>query len=59
VAIRLNNLAGMLLAEGDLAGARLYCGRALAIVMRALGPEHPTTRTLIDNLTALAAPQGT
>jgi hypothetical protein len=42
-ATSLNNLAGLLQAQGDLAGARRLFERALAIREKALGPEHPDT----------------
>jgi hypothetical protein len=53
VAIRLNNLASVLQDQGDLAGARQRFERALAITEAALGPDHPSTRTIRDNLAAL------
>jgi hypothetical protein len=40
----LNNLAGLLLTQGDLAGARPLFERALAIYEKVFGPEHPDTR---------------
>jgi hypothetical protein len=39
----LHNLAGLLQAQGDLAGARPLYERALAICERVLGPEHPNS----------------
>ena len=39
----LNNLASLLQAQGDLAGARPLYERALAIREKVLGPEHPDT----------------
>ena len=39
----LNNLAGLLQDQGDLAGARPLYERALAICEKVLGPEHPDT----------------
>ncbi len=42
VAIDLNNLAGVLQDQGDLAGARERFERALEIDEAAYGPDHPT-----------------
>ncbi|MBK7219477.1 MAG: tetratricopeptide repeat protein [Candidatus Promineofilum sp.] len=42
-------------AQGDLAGARPYTERALAIRERVLGPEHPDTAQSLNNLGVLAA----
>ena len=55
VAADLNNLAALLHAQGDLAGARPLYKRALAIRERALGPQHPTTKKVAANLAALLA----
>ena len=41
----LNNLAALLQAEGDLAGARPLYERALAISKKVLGAEHRNTAT--------------
>jgi hypothetical protein len=49
----LNNLAYLLRAQGDLAGAKPLCERALAISEKALGAGHPTTTTIRKNLTQL------
>ena len=46
----LNNLAGLLKAKGDYAGAEPLCRRALAICTERLGGDHPTTRTVQRNL---------
>lgn len=54
-ATSLNNLADLLRAEGDLAGARPLFERALAIFEKALGPEHPNTVEVRKNLAALLA----
>jgi hypothetical protein len=40
---------------GNLAGARPYVERALAILTALLGPDHPHTQTVRDNLAALPA----
>jgi hypothetical protein len=42
-------------AQGDLAGARPYYERALAIGEKALGPDHPTTQIFRGNLAVLDA----
>jgi len=51
----LNNLGGLLDSMGDLAGARPYYERALAILEAKLGPDHPHTVTVRRNLEALEA----
>jgi len=43
----------LLLNQGDLAGARPLLERALAIREKALGPEHPATATVRNNLASL------
>jgi hypothetical protein len=50
VATDLNNLTGLLRAQGELAAARPLFERALAIVEGVLGPNHPTTDTVRGNL---------
>ncbi|MGD1037186.1 MAG: FxSxx-COOH system tetratricopeptide repeat protein [Roseiarcus sp.] len=57
-ATSLNNLAGVLQAQGDLPGARPLFERALAIHEKALGPEHPDTATILNNLARLLQDQG-
>ena len=54
----LNNLASVLQAQGDLAGARPLYERALAICEKALGPEHPDTAASLNNLACLLQAQG-
>ena len=54
----LNNLGGLLEAQGDFAGARPYYERALAINERALGPDHPDTAMSLNNLGYLLRVQG-
>ena len=54
----LNNLALLLQAQGDLAGARPLFERALAIREKALGPEHPDTASSLNNLAGLLKGQG-
>ncbi|HVR98913.1 MAG TPA: tetratricopeptide repeat protein, partial [Thermoanaerobaculia bacterium] len=39
--------------QGDLAAARPYYERALAIFEARLGPDHPDTKTVRENLAAL------
>jgi hypothetical protein len=56
-ATSLNNLAGLLYAQGDLAGARPLYERALAIREKVLGPEHPNTATVRNNLSILRKPK--
>ena len=46
----LNNLGSLLQAQGDLASARNYYERALAIHERVLGPNHPRTAASLGNL---------
>jgi hypothetical protein len=52
-ATSLNNLGFLLQATDDYEGARPYYERALAIFMARLGPDHPYTYTVGDNLAAL------
>jgi Tfp pilus assembly protein PilF len=49
----LNNLGYLLQAMGDLAGARPYYERALAILRQSLGEDHPHTVTVQNNLDSL------
>ena len=46
-------LAAVLHVQGDLAGARTFYERALAFSEKALGPEHPNTVTIRNNLATL------
>ena len=55
VAIDLNNLASLLQAKGDYAGAESSFRRALALLEKALGPDHPNTKQAQANLDALLA----
>ena len=57
-ATSLNNLAVLLQAQGDLAGARPLYERALAIREKVLGAEHPDTATSLNNLASLLQDQG-
>jgi hypothetical protein len=52
-ATSLNNLALLLQAQGDLAGARPLYERALAIREKMLGLEHPDTAIVRNNLANL------
>ena len=49
----LNNLGGLLLAQGEYEAARPYYERALAIFEEKLGPEHPQTKIARGNLDSL------
>jgi hypothetical protein len=55
-ALSLNNLAGLLRAQGEYEAARPLYERALAICEDRLGIDHPTTRTIRANLAALDHP---
>ncbi len=57
-ATSLNNLAGLLQAQGDFAGARPLYERALAIREKVLGPEHPDTASSLNNLAIRLQAQG-
>jgi tetratricopeptide (TPR) repeat protein len=57
-ATSLSNLAFLLQAQGDLAGARLLHERALAIREKMLGPEHPSTASSLNNVALLLQAQG-
>ena len=50
VAIRVNNLGGVLRDLGDLAGAKAHFERALAIGEATLGPNHPKVAIRVNNL---------
>ena len=54
----LNNLGGLLQAQGNLAGARPYYERALVIREKALGTDHPDTARSLDDLGGLLQAQG-
>ncbi|HRF06966.1 FxSxx-COOH system tetratricopeptide repeat protein, partial [Accumulibacter sp.] len=54
----MNNLAGTLRAQGDLAGARALQEQALAVSRRVLGEEHPATLTSMNNLAGTLRAQG-
>lgn len=57
-ATSLDNLAGLLRDQGDLAGARTLLTRAREIREKVLGPEHPHTATSVNNLAGLLQAQG-
>jgi tetratricopeptide (TPR) repeat protein len=44
--------------QGDYAKALEYCGKALAISERVLGPEHPDTVTMYNNIAGVYRTQG-
>jgi Flp pilus assembly protein TadD len=52
----MNNLAGTLYAQGDLAGARKL--QVLAASRRVLGEEHPDTLRAMNNLAQMTANRG-
>ncbi len=53
VASSLNNLAALLIATGDYAGARPLHERALAIREKSLGPDHPEVASSLNGLAKL------
>jgi tetratricopeptide (TPR) repeat protein len=57
-AASINNLGALLRDQGDFAGARSLCERALAIREKVLGHEHPHTAMSLDNLANLLRDQG-
>ncbi len=57
-ATSLNNMGGLLQAMGELAEARPYYARALAIREKVLGAEHPHTATSLNNMGALLDEMG-
>ncbi len=54
----LNNLAELYRAQGRYAEAEPLYRRALAIVEKALGPEHPHVAANLNNLAGLYQAQG-
>jgi tetratricopeptide (TPR) repeat protein len=54
----LNDLAVLLLQQGDSAGARPLLERSLTIKEKELGPEHLDTAISLDNLASLLTDQG-
>jgi tetratricopeptide (TPR) repeat protein len=57
-AASLGNLARLLQAQGDLAGARPLFERALTIMEKALGPEHPNMNRVRHNFARLLLASG-
>ncbi len=57
-ATSLNNLAGLLQAQGDYAAAKPLYEHALAIRKATLGERHPDTATSLNNLAYLLQAQG-
>ena len=53
MALSLNNLAGLYRTQGDTAKAEPLYKRSLAIVEKALGPDHPDVATSLENLAKL------
>jgi tetratricopeptide (TPR) repeat protein len=53
VAASLNNLAELYRAQGQYAQAEPLYKRSLAIVEKALGPDHPNVATSLNNLALL------
>jgi hypothetical protein len=58
VATSLNNLAQLLKAANRLTEAEPLMRRALAILKKVLGPEHPNVATSLNNLATLYDNQG-
>ena len=54
----LNNLGGLLHAQGEYAAAKAYYEAALAIFSERLGVEHPYTLGVRNALAALVAAMG-
>ena len=53
VALSLNNLAGLYRNQGRYEEAKSYLKQALKIVEQALGPEHPSSQAMRNNLEAI------
>ncbi len=58
MATSLNNLAGLYQTQGHHAVVEPLYERSLAIVEKALGPEHPDVATSLNNLAVLYHAQG-
>ena len=58
MAISLNNLAELYRTQGKYAEAEPLYHRSLAILEKALGPEHPDVATSLNSLAALYDTQG-
>jgi tetratricopeptide (TPR) repeat protein len=57
-AASLNNLARLLIAEGNLAAARPLCERALVVSEKVLDSDHPSIAAILNNLAQLLKAQG-
>ena len=53
MALSLNNLAALYVAQGRYAEAEPLYKRSLAIQEKALGPDHPDVGTSLNNLAGL------
>jgi Tfp pilus assembly protein PilF len=51
--VSLNNLAGLHKSQGQYAQAEPLYKRSLAIMEKALGPEHPAVATSLENMAVL------
>jgi hypothetical protein len=56
--VSLGNLAVLLRAQDDLAGARPLYERALAIRAKVLGSEHPDTPMIREQIAVLSTREG-
>jgi tetratricopeptide (TPR) repeat protein len=54
----LNNLAGLYQAQGQYAAAQPLYERSLAILVKALGPEHPNVARSLENISGLYTGMG-
>ena len=54
----LNNLGALYVTQGNYAEAEPLYRRALAIIEKALGPEHPNLATSLENYAALLRKTG-
>ncbi len=57
-ALSLNNLAALYQAQDRYAEAELFYSWSLAIYEKALGPEHPSVATALENYAALRRETG-
>jgi len=58
LATSLNNLAGLLQAQGKLREAAAHCERAISIGEKKLGPQHPDLATWLYNFSGLLIAMG-
>ncbi len=56
--VLVNNLGGVMQAQGDLVGARAAYERALKIDEAAFGPDHPKVAIRVNNLGSVMQDQG-